>query len=317
MTSHFAHGAASVPAKGVGRGCARKLPLAASASGGSCAGPRRRAPSQASAIGSGPWRPPWRCGRLSGAGSRMWRGGGVARRGPPVGLAVPGSRPPGLRSAAPRVRPLSPRARHQPERATERPNNGAITNPCCAVIRPLRRPQVLHRKLIPLPPDPPLTHWRPGRPSGQRSAGLWPSLSRAHDGEGGPRQPFDQADPARSTVLVRTPSGAGRNQATYPEHVRVSSPVSPAVPRARLRGGASHEAKGRRGARGGPGLGTVAWRLTSARRGLADEGPPAHPASPGRVRLEFLILSLNPGLGQRCVAPSVWPTTTRCAATRR
>ena len=35
------------------------------------------------------------------------------------------------------------------------------------------------------------------------------------------------------------------------------------------------------------------------------------------VRLEFLILSLNPGLGQRCVAPSVWPTTTRCAATRR
>ena len=158
MTSHFAHGAASVPAKGVGRGCARKLPLAASASGGSCAGPRRRAPSQASAIGSGPWRPPWRCGRLSGAGSRMWRGGGVARRGPPVGLAVPGSRPPGLRSAAPRVRPLSPRARHQPERATERPNNGAITNPCCAVIRPLRRPQVLHRKLIPLPPDPPPPH---------------------------------------------------------------------------------------------------------------------------------------------------------------
>ena len=31
----------------------------------------------------------------------------------------------------------------------------------------------------------------------------------------------------------------------------VSSPVSPDVPRARLRGGASHEAKGRRGARGG------------------------------------------------------------------
>ena len=155
MTSHFAHGAASVPAKGVGRGCARKLPLAASASGCSCAGPRRRAPSQASATGSGPWRPPWRCGRLSGAGSRMWRGGGVARRGPPVGLAVPGSRPPGLRSAAPRVRPSSPRARHQPELATERPNNGARTNPCCAVIRPLRHPQVLHRKLTPLPPGPP------------------------------------------------------------------------------------------------------------------------------------------------------------------
>ena len=31
-----------------------------------------------------------------------------------------------------------------------------------------------------------------------------------------------------------------------------------------------------------PGLGTVAWRLTSALRGLADEGPPAHPASLGR-----------------------------------
>ena len=31
-----------------------------------------------------------------------------------------------------------------------------------------------------------------------------------------------------------------------------------------------------------PGLGTVAWRLTSARRGLAHEEPPAHPASLGR-----------------------------------
>ena len=41
----------------------------------------------------------------------------------------------------------------------------------------------------PAPPGPPLTHWRPGRSSGQRSAGLWPSLSRAHDGEGGPRTP--------------------------------------------------------------------------------------------------------------------------------
>ena len=28
------------------------------------------------------------------------------------------------------------------------------------------------------------------------------------------------------------------------------------------------------------------------------------------VRLEFLILSLNPGLRHRCVAPGVWPTTT-------
>ena len=59
------------------------------------------------------------------------------------------------RSAAPRVRPSSPRARHQPELATERPNNGAITNPCCAVIRPLRHPQVLQRKRTPLPSAPP------------------------------------------------------------------------------------------------------------------------------------------------------------------
>ena len=59
------------------------------------------------------------------------------------------------RSAAPRVRPSSPRARHQPELATERPNTGAITHPCCAVIRPLRRPQVLHRTRTPLPPPPP------------------------------------------------------------------------------------------------------------------------------------------------------------------
>ena len=86
----------------------------------------------------------------------------------------------------------------------------------------------------------------------------------AHDGEGGPRKLFDQADPARSTVLVRTHSGAGRNQATYPEHVRVSSRVSPAVPRARLRGGASHEAKGRRGARGG-GAGRVGPAATRCR----------------------------------------------------
>ena len=28
------------------------------------------------------------------------------------------------------------------------------------------------------------------------------------------------------------------------------------------------------------------------------------------VRLEFPILSLNPGSRQRCVAPGVWPTTT-------
>ena len=144
------------------------------------------------------------------------------------------------------ARPASAGAGHRT--AEYRRNN----DPCCAVIRPLRRPQVhLHRKRTPTPLGPPFTHWRPGRSSGQRRAGLWPSLSRAHDGEGGPRQPFDQADPARSTVLVRTHSGAGRHQATYPEHVRVSSPVSPAVPRARLRGGAPHEAERRCGARDG------------------------------------------------------------------
>ena len=42
----------------------------------------------------------------------------------------------------------------------------------------------------------------------------------------------------------------------------------------------------------------------------------AHPAGAAvtrtapPVRLEFLILSLNPGLRHRCVAPGVWPTTT-------
>ncbi len=35
------------------------------------------------------------------------------------------------------------------------------------------------------------------------------------------------------------------------------------------------------------------------------------------VRLEFPILSLNPGLRQRCVVPGVWPPPTRYAATRR
>ena len=85
----------------------------------------------------------------------------------------------------------------------------------------------------------------------------------AHDGEGGPRKPLDQADPARSKVLVRKHSKAGRNQATHPENFRVSSPVSPDVPRARLRGGASHEAEGRRGARdsGAGRVGAPAWRL--------------------------------------------------------
>ena len=32
---------------------------------------------------------------------------------------------------------------------------------------------------------------------------------------------------------------------------------------------------------------------------------------PEPVRLEFPILSLNPGLRQRCMAPDVWPTLSR------
>ena len=35
----------------------------------------------------------------------------------------------------------------------------------------------------------------------------------------------------------------------------------------------------------------------------------AHRQDP--VRLEFPILSLNPGLRQRCMAPDVWPTLSR------
>ena len=45
--------------------------------------------------------------------------------------------------------------------------------------------------------------------------------------------------------------GGARVSSARPEGCRVSSPVSPDVPRARLRGGASHETQGRRGARGG------------------------------------------------------------------
>ena len=140
--------------------------------------------------------------------------------------------------------------------AEERRNNEPLLRRYSAVV--MSSPQVPPQETNPASPGLPLTHWRPGRSSGQRSAGLWPSLSRAPDGEGGPRTPFNQADPARSTVPLRTPREAGRHQANYPEHVRVSSPVSPAVPRARLRGGASHEAKGRRGARGGVGCGQSA-----------------------------------------------------------
>ena len=59
--------------------------------GGERRSARRRPPSQASATGSGHWRPPWRCGRLCAAVWRVCgRGGGIARRGPAVGVAVPG-----------------------------------------------------------------------------------------------------------------------------------------------------------------------------------------------------------------------------------
>ena len=165
-------------------------------------------------------------------------------------------------------RPLRASDRHHRAPGISRSwqHNGRITAQEQTRVAPLFGRCDVHRSSTgnePHSPRPPLTHWRPGRSSGQRSAGLWPSLSRAHDGEGGPRTPFDQADPARSPVLVRTPSGAGRNQATYPDHFRVSSPGSPAV------------------------------------------------------RLEFSILSLNPGLRHRCVAPGVWPPPTRYAATRR
>ena len=62
----------------------------------------------------------------------------------------------------------------------------------------------------------------------------------------------------------------------------------------------------------------AAWAaapLGSRHRDRPDPATPLpSPAAPGRrvparpVRLEFPILSLNPGLRQRCVAPDVWPT---------
>ena len=71
---------------------------------------RRRAPSQASATGSGHWRPPWRCGRLSGAGSRMWlrrRGRAPWADGGPGGARVSSARPEGCRVSSP-VSPAGP-----------------------------------------------------------------------------------------------------------------------------------------------------------------------------------------------------------------
>ena len=49
---------------------------------------------------------------------------------------------------------------------------------------------------------------------------------------------------------------------------------------------------------------TVAVYETAGARGATVVIPPA-------VRLEFPILSLNPGLRQRCMAPDVWPTLSR------
>ena len=73
---------------------------------------RHRPPSQASATGSGHWRPPWRCGRLCAAVWRVCgRGGGIARRGPAVGVAVSGSRPPGVVPPVQTSRPTAPPAR--------------------------------------------------------------------------------------------------------------------------------------------------------------------------------------------------------------
>ena len=74
---------------------------------------RRRAPSQASATGSGPWRHPWRCGRLSGAGARMWRrrrGRAPWAAGGPGGARVSSARPAGCRVSSP-VSPDGPSRR--------------------------------------------------------------------------------------------------------------------------------------------------------------------------------------------------------------
>ena len=74
---------------------------------------RRRAPSQASATGSGHWRHPWRCGRLSGAGSRMWlrrRGRAPWADGGPGGARVSSARPAGCRVSSPVSPDVPPRA---------------------------------------------------------------------------------------------------------------------------------------------------------------------------------------------------------------
>ena len=80
--------------------------------GGERRSARRRPPSQASAPGSGHWLPPWRCGRLCAAVWRVCgRGGGIARRGPAVGVAVSGSCPPGVVPPVQASRPPATRRR--------------------------------------------------------------------------------------------------------------------------------------------------------------------------------------------------------------
>ena len=80
--------------------------------GGERRSARHRPPSQASAPGSGHWRPPWRCGRLCAAVWRVCgRGGGIARRGPAVGVEVSGSCPPGVVPPVQASRPTAPPAR--------------------------------------------------------------------------------------------------------------------------------------------------------------------------------------------------------------
>ena len=58
----------------------------------------------------------------------------------------------------------------------------------------------------------------------------------------------------------------------------------------------------------------VPARVRAALVGVMQEPEVGAPALQGhlkRVRLEFPILSLNPGLRQRCMAPDVWPTLSR------
>ena len=153
-----------------------------------------------------------------------------------------------------------------PTRSGFTPPSGRVTPPRCglfllrrshepalrrysAVTRSTGAPQETNLA----PPGPPLTHWRPGRSSGQSSAG---DLALIVEGT---RRRRRASKTVRFRPIRRLITSAGTNaQRGRPESGHLSgtrptcpSPGSPAVPRARLRGGASHEAQGRRGARGG------------------------------------------------------------------